>query len=42
VLPELRKVFLGYAGVLKDHFWKENDILFPMARRLLSDADMRG
>lgn len=39
VLPELRRVFTEYAEVLKGHFWKENDILFPMARRLLSDAD---
>lgn len=39
VLPELRRVFGVYAGVLKQHFWKENDILFPMARRMLSDAD---
>ena len=40
VLPELRRVFTQYATVLKGHFWKENDILFPMARRVLSDGDM--
>jgi DUF438 domain-containing protein len=39
VLPELRETFTEYAGVLKDHFWKENDILFPMARRVLGAAD---
>jgi DUF438 domain-containing protein len=39
VLPELRRVFGEYAGVLKGHFWKENDILFPMAKRIFSDAD---
>jgi DUF438 domain-containing protein len=39
VLPQLRDTFAEYAGVLKDHFWKENDILFPMARRLLEETD---
>lgn len=39
VLPKLRSTFEGYAGVLKDHFWKENDVLFPMARRVLAPAD---
>jgi uncharacterized protein len=39
VLPELCRVFGAYARVLKDHFWKENDILFPMARRMLSETD---
>ncbi len=38
-LPALRTAFSEYAGVLKEHFWKENDILFPMARRILDDAD---
>jgi uncharacterized protein len=41
VLPALRKAFTGYAGVLRDHFWKENDILFPMARRILDEDDHR-
>jgi DUF438 domain-containing protein len=39
VLPALKATFAQYAQILKDHFWKENDILFPMAKRLLSDAD---
>lgn len=38
-LGELRRTFSEYAGVLKDHFWKENDILFPMAQRVLAGAD---
>ncbi len=39
-LPELRVAFGGYAGLLKDHFWKENDILYPMARRMMGEADI--
>ena len=39
VLPAMRETFAEYSGVLKDHFWKENDILFPMARRVLGDSD---
>ncbi len=39
VLPDLRETFAEYSGVLKDHFWKENDILFPMARRVLGESD---
>lgn len=39
VLPQLRDTFAEYSGVLKDHFWKENDILFPMARRVLEACD---
>ena len=39
VLPELRGVFAEYAALLKDHYWKENDILYPMARRVMSEAD---
>lgn len=34
-LPEVRDSFVQYAAILKEHFWKENDILFPMARRIL-------
>jgi DUF438 domain-containing protein len=39
VLPRLRRVLLEYTALLKQHFWKENDILYPMARRFLSPAD---
>jgi hypothetical protein len=38
-LPDLRRVFGEYAALLKDHFWKENDILYPMARRVLTADD---
>lgn len=38
-LPRLRHAFELYANVLKDHFWKENDVLFPMAKRVLAAAD---
>jgi PAS domain S-box-containing protein len=38
-LSALRETFSEYSGVLKEHFWKENDILFPMARRILDDKD---
>jgi len=37
-LATLRQVFGDYAALCKDHFWKENDILYPMALRLLSEA----
>lgn len=39
VLPELRTLFGEYAALLKDHYWKENDVLYPMARRVMSEAD---
>jgi DUF438 domain-containing protein len=39
VLPQLRAVFAEYAALMKGHFWKENDILYPMARRVMSAAD---
>lgn len=38
-LAELRSAFGEYASLCKDHFWKENDILYPMALRLLSDVE---
>ena len=28
-----------YAALLRQHIWKENNVLFPMAERLLSPAD---
>ncbi len=37
-LEELRGAFGEYAALCKDHFWKENDILYPMALKLLSEA----
>jgi DUF438 domain-containing protein len=38
-LTALRDAFGRYAGVLREHFWKETDILFPMAHRLFEAAD---
>jgi hemerythrin-like domain-containing protein len=29
----------GYASLLRQHIWKENNVLFQMAERLLSPAD---
>ncbi len=39
VAARLREVFDGYSTLLKNHFWKENDILYPMARRVMREAD---
>ena len=36
---ELRATFEQYAELLKNHFWKENDILYPMAARVMSPSD---
>jgi hypothetical protein len=38
-LAELRETFDEYAALCKDHYWKENDILYPLALRVLDDAD---
>jgi uncharacterized protein len=38
-LGELRAVFGEYATLLKGHFWKENDILYPMALRVMQPDD---
>lgn len=38
-LRDLSDAFGEYATLCKDHFWKENDILYPLAQRMLSDAD---
>ncbi|MBI5479421.1 MAG: DUF438 domain-containing protein, partial [Deltaproteobacteria bacterium] len=40
LLP-LRDVFEEYSTLLKQHFWKENDILYPMALRVVAEADAR-
>jgi uncharacterized protein len=39
VLSQLRAVVADYVALMKSHFWKENDILYPMARRVMSAAD---
>ena len=36
---EMVNVFLEYGALLKNHYWKENDILYPMARRALGADD---
>ena len=38
-LPGIQDAFRRYTGVLREHFWKETDILFPMANRLFGPAD---
>lgn len=38
-LAGLKALFEEYAALLKNHYWKENDILYPMARRVLSADD---
>jgi len=38
-VSELKSVFLDYTELLKNHFWKENDILYPMAQRVMSEDD---
>ena len=32
---EMVTVFQEYGALLKSHYWKENDILYPMGRRFL-------
>jgi DUF438 domain-containing protein len=39
VLPQLHDLFIQYSSLLSNHFWKENDILYPMARRVMTEAD---
>jgi uncharacterized protein len=41
VLPDLAALFAEYAALIKGHYWKENDVLYPMARRVLTEADSR-
>lgn len=38
-LGELKEVFAAYAALNKPHYWKENDILYPLANRVLSEVD---
>ncbi len=38
-LDEFKRVFTEYATLMKSHYWKENDILYPMARRVMSEED---
>jgi DUF438 domain-containing protein len=39
VLDELSRTYGEYTTLLKQHFWKENDILYPMAEQALSQSD---
>jgi DUF438 domain-containing protein len=36
---KLRATFNQYAELLKNHFWKENDILYPLATRVMGPGD---
>jgi len=38
-LFDLQEAFTAYAELCKGHFWKENDILYPLASRLVGEAD---
>lgn len=38
-LPDLKEAFAEYAALNKQHYWKENDILYPLANRVLSPDD---
>lgn len=38
-LRPFTKAFQEYAALCKDHYWKENDILYPMAARVMSADD---
>ncbi|MGB8931285.1 MAG: PAS domain-containing protein [Anaeromyxobacteraceae bacterium] len=38
-LAELKAAFAAYAALNKPHYWKENDILYPLANRVLSPED---
>ncbi|MFB3855167.1 MAG: PAS domain-containing protein [Vicinamibacterales bacterium] len=38
-LAGFKAVFDQYSTLLKNHYWKENDILYPMARRVMTAAD---
>jgi DUF438 domain-containing protein len=38
-LPGLKEAFAAYAALNKPHYWKENDILYPLANRVLSAED---
>lgn len=41
-LAPLREAFDAYAELCKGHFWKENDILYPMAARMLDPDAQAG
>lgn len=39
VADDMVKVFLEYGALLKNHYWKENDILYPMGRKALAPEE---
>jgi len=41
-LLDLQEAFTAYAELCKGHFWKENDILYPLAARLVGPEDAAG
>lgn len=41
-LGALASAFHSYASLCKDHFWKENDILYPMAAQVLDGSAQAG
>jgi DUF438 domain-containing protein len=38
-LTQLRQSFSEWSELVHQHYWKENDILYPMGRRAFSEAD---
>lgn len=38
-LAELRRVFEAWTTLVHQHYWKENDVLYPMGRRVFSADD---
>ena len=38
---EYRQKGLEYLGIRAEHIWKENDVLYPMGRRVLTEEDGR-
>lgn len=40
ILSDFTAAFEKYATFVKNHYWKENDILFKMAQNTLTDADI--
>jgi DUF438 domain-containing protein len=40
-LTQLRQSFSEWSELVHQHYWKENDILYPMGRRAFSEADAK-
>jgi len=38
-LPALREILRGLVALYRDHLWKEDEMVFPMADRFLTPAD---